>query len=286
MFLSYLQLSVASAQSDSTSNYEEKLEEGIEDFYQTKWDRAGNLFSELKEEKKTDPRAYFFYSMIPFWEYFFGGESEHAAKEFLERSELAIEVSEKQLKDNPSDTTMVLMLSGLYGYRSLVAASEKEYRTAVQSGMTGYKYTRQLLSVDSEDPRALLGKGIFYYMLGNVPKEARWVTNLAGMNGDKEKGLQLLEEAASSDSYVKNDARMILTYIYREEENYEQALGHIKSLKEEYQQNIIFHFNYAEILEQRNQIAEAREAYQAVIELENTSLQQLRKQSQSKVEQL
>lgn len=262
------------------------LEKGIEAFYQTDWDRADQLFTDLKVENPEDPRAFFFHSMIPFWEYFFGGKSAESARVFLERSEKAIEISEQQLSDDPRDTTMVLMLSGLYGYRSLVAASEKDYRTAVQSGITGYKFTRQLLSIDNEDPKALIGKGIFYYMLGNVPKEARWVTNMAGMKGDKQEGLELLEKAASADSYVSNDAKMILTYLYREEGSTEKALVHIKDLRDEYRQNVIFHFNYAELLEESNRPSEAREVYQTIVELENSNLKKLQEQSRSKLQSL
>lgn len=274
------------AQQSDSESYEADLEKGIDAFYQTEWDRADQLFTDLKEEDPEDPRAFFFHSMIPFWEYFFGGNSAESARVFLERSEKAIEISEQQLSDNPHDTTMVLMLSGLYGYRSLVAASEKEYRTAVQSGMTGYKFTRQLLSIDDEDPKALIGKGIFYYMLGNVPDEAQWVTNLAGMKGDKQEGLDLLEQAASDDSYVSNDAKMILTYLYREEGDVEKALGHIKDLRDEYQQNVIFHFNYAELLEESDRPSEARDVYQTVVELQNSNLKELQEKSRSKLESL
>lgn len=51
-------------------SYEQKLERGIEYFYQTDWDNASSVFRELKSMNESDPRAYFFYSIIPFWEYF------------------------------------------------------------------------------------------------------------------------------------------------------------------------------------------------------------------------
>ena len=275
-----------SAFTDTPDNYDQKLERGIEYFYQTDWDKAASIFDELKSSNREDPRAYFFHAMIPFWEYFFGGNSSRAASGFLERSQKAIEISSERLNENPYDTTMVLMLSGLYGYRSLVAASEKNYQTAIQSGMTGFRYTRQLLALDNEDPKALIGKGIFYYMVGTVPKELRWATNMMGIKGDKKEGLSILEKAATSESYVSNDAKMILSYLYKTEGMYDKALKHIEDLCNRYEENIIFQFNYAEILEKSNRQDEAIEAYKAVVQLQNTHLGTLKEQSRVKIRNL
>ncbi len=274
------------ALSGKPDTYDQKLEQGIEYFYQTDWDKAALIFEELKARDKDDPRAYFFHAMIPFWEYFFGGNSSGAATAFLERSGKAIEVSSNRLDENPHDTTMVLMLSGLYGYRSLVAASEKNYQTAIQSGMTGFRFTRQLLALDDDDPKALIGKGIFYYMVGTVPKELRWATNMMGIKGDKQEGLRILEMAATSDSYVSNDAKMILSYLYKSEGMYGSALRHIEDLCQRYEENIIFQFNYAEILEKSDRQDEAKEAYKTVVELQNAHLDTLKEQSMLKIRNL
>lgn len=275
-----------SAFREDPPSYEQKLEQGIEAFYQTQWDEASEIFLELQSQDKEDPRAFFFDAMIPFWDYFFGGSSSKAADEFLEKSQKAIQISEERLKSNPHDTTMVLMLSGLHGYRSLVAASEKSYQTAIQSGMTGFTYTRQLLALDDDDPKALIGKGIFYYMVGNVPRELRWATNMMGIKGDREEGFQILEQAATSMSYVSNDAKMILAYLYEKEGAYQKALGHIKALSSKYQENIIFQYHYAELLNKTNQNSEARKAYQAVVALPNTQLLELKNQSRIKLRKL
>lgn len=267
-------------------SYEKRLEQGIEAFYKTNWDKASSIFSELRNLDKDDPRAYFFEAMIPFWDYFFGGTSAKAADSFLERSSKAIDVSERRLKNNPHDTTMVLMLSGLHGYRSLVAAGEKNYQTAISSGMTGFTYTRQLLSLDNEDPRALIGKGIFYYMMGSVPGELRWATNLAGLKGDKELGYKILEQAAASESYVSNDAKMILSYLYKREGKSELALQHVRDLCKKYPQNIIFQYHFAELLNKTDRKEEAKEAYQRVVEMPNTYLSELQVQSREKLRRL
>ena len=269
-----------------TSSYEKKLEDGIEAFYRADWEDAKTAFKELKQKNPDDSRAYFFESMIPFWKYYFGGRSKQAAHQFLSQSQHAIEISRNQLSKNSSDTTMVLMLSGLYGYRSLVAAAEKNYKEALQSGMTGFKYTRQLLALDADDPKALIGKGMFYYMVGSVPDGLKWATNIIGMSADMQQGFDVLEQAAKSNSYVRNDAQMILAYLYEREQKHEKALRHLDALANRYPGNIIFQYNKARLLEKTNQLDQAREKYQLVATMDTNALDILKKKSKDRLRSL
>jgi tetratricopeptide (TPR) repeat protein len=271
--------------SDSLS-YEQKLEEGIDDFYRADWVEAKAVFKELRQDKPDDSRAYFFESMIPFWKYYFGGRTKQTAEQFLSKSQEAIMVSKEKLNKNSSDTTMVLMLSGLYGYRSLVAAAEKNYKEALQSGMEGFTYTRQLLALDANDPKALIGKGMFYYMVGSVPNGLKWVTNMIGMSADMQEGFDALEKAAQSESYVRNDAQMILAYLYEREQRNKKALNHLEELCGRYPENIIFQFNRARLLEKTNQLALAREKYEMIITMDTNALGILKQKSESRLQRL
>lgn len=268
------------------NSYERKLKMGIEAFYKTNWKQAASIFQELQKQQPDDARGYFFESMIPFWKYYFGGNAVQAAERFLNQSQKAIQIGKTQLAQNPHDTTTVLMLSGLYGYRSLVAASEKRYKTAIQSGMTGFTYTRQLLSLDAKDPKALIGKGVFYYMTGSVPYGLQWVTNMAGMSGDKKEGFKALEQAAQADSYVSNDAKMILAYLYEREGMHQKALANLKELTLRYPENIIFQYNQARLLEKCAQPTQARQKYQLVLTMDVKELQSLKTQSRNRLKQL
>jgi len=269
-----------------SSSYEQKLEDAINAFYRADWVEAKTVFKELQQEKPDDSRAYFFEAMIPFWKYYFGGRSKQAAEQFLSQSQHAIEISENQLNKNSNDTTMVLMLSGLYGYRSLVAAAEKNYKEALQSGMTGFKYTRQLLALDADDPKALIGKGMFYYMVGSVPNGLKWATNMIGMSADMQEGFDVLEQAAQSDSYVRNDAQMILAYLYEREQQHDKALKHLETLSTRYPGNIIFQYNRARLLEKTNQLDRAREKYQMVTIMDTNVLDILKEKSKERLQKL
>lgn len=278
--------------SDSTktdtpsTSYEELLEKGVSAFYETRWDDATTIFDEMKKKSPEDPRAYFFESMIPFWEYFFVHQKEDLANEFLEISKEAVNLSEMELEENPEDTTLVLMLSGLHGYRSLVAAGEKEYRTAMQSGITGFKYTRRLLSLDSERADAQIGRGMFFYMMGSVPREARWLTNMFGIKGDVEMGFEEIKKAAQSESAVSNDAMMMLMYLYDKEERFEEAIVYADRLTEKFPENVIFHYKIGQIYEKQGDVDSAIKSFNRVILLDNSYLTDLKKLSKQHLEEL
>lgn len=266
--------------------YEHQMDEGIDAFYQTDWEKAHTIFQRLRQAYPGDARAYFFDAMIPFWQYYFGGKEPAAARSFMERSDKALTVSHDALKANSSDTMMVLMLSGLYGYQSLVMAAEKDYRRALQSGMTGFKYTRQLLKLDVNDPKALIGKGMFYYMAGSVPDQLRWLTNFVGLPGDMEEGFHALEQAAASDSYVSNDAKMILSYLYEREKNNKRALKHLRDLSAKYPNNIIFQYNTGRMYEKCGNPSQAKKRYKMVSSMEGHRLTSLRNESIDRLERL
>lgn len=266
--------------------YNDRLNSGIEAFYQTDWDRANRNFEQIKTRHPDDPTPYFFESMMPFLEYFFVDQSEQLASEFLKKSEKAVELSHQKLEKTSTDTTMVLMLSGLYGYRGLVAAGQGEHRIALQSGLKGFNYTRQLLSIGSSRPDARIGKGMFYYMVGSVPSGMKWATNIFGLNAEIEDGFHELKIAAESDSYVSNDAKMMLMYLYQKEGRLEDALHYAEKLTKDLPDNVIFLYKKADILENLGNREAALNVYKAIINKNNPNLRLITEKSRKKAAEL
>ncbi|MDI6400896.1 hypothetical protein QLX67_02725 [Balneolaceae bacterium ANBcel3] len=258
-----------------SETYEYVLERGVQLFYQGKWTQAGTIFSELADANDDDIRPAFFRSMPSFWTYFFTGQSPHAANEFLSYSQKALNTGEKQLRSTPGDTTSILMMGGLYGYRALIAASEKKYRIAVQSGVGGFSYTRRLLAMDQNHMDALIGQGVFQYMMGTVPREIQWATRLAGMSGDREKGLEMLEKVAASETPTRTDARMILAYIYKEEQKYDDMIRLTRNLISEWPENPVFLFYHAKAQEKIGYRDEAKKTYLSIAEIAGPEFEEL-----------
>lgn len=268
------------------ADFESTMNSAISTFYEADWSETERLLNLLKQADPTDTRIYFFEAMLPFWAYFFGGNESQKAKEFMDLSASAIKIGENRLAVNDKDTSVVLLLSGLHGYRSLVAASERQFRTAISSGATGYSYTKVLLSLDNNDPNTLMGQGVFQYMVGAIPAEIRWMARLAGLSGDKETGYRMLEEAASSDSYVSNDAHMFLAYFYERDNKLDKALYHLETLAAKYPTNTIFLYNIARIFESKDDLENAYLTYNEILSLSSDAVPVLHQISEKRLQEL
>lgn len=280
------ELNIYANKDSADTVFEHKLIQGIEAFYQTDWGSARSIFDQLKEMHPEDPRPYFFESMMPFMEYFFIEQSPELAESFLNKSEKAVDLSQKRLNSFPNDTTMVLMLSGLHGYRGLVAAGQNLHRVALNSGLTGFNYTRKLLSMASDRPDARIGRGMFYYMVGSIPSGMRWATNMVGLRADIEDGFFELKQAAQSESYISNDAKMMLMYLYNKEERYEDALEYALLLTEVLPDNVIFLYKKAEIYEKLNNNQYAADVYRLIIGKNNHYLQSITDKSSERLKEI
>jgi len=272
--------------SDRDVSLNQNLLDGIEAYYQTDWEKANLYFQKVKDEDPSDPRPYFFEAMMPFLEYFFIEQSESLANRFLEKSEIAVELSSERLEDSPSDTTMVLLLSGLHGYRGLVAADQNNHRIALSSGLTGFNYTRKLLSINTDRADARIGRGMFYYMVGSIPSGMKWAANIVGLSADIDDGFDELKKAAESNTYIRNDALMMLMYLYSREEQYKDALQYAEELTSTLPDNVIFLYKKAEIYEQLDDRQQAVSTYKRIVALDNKHLQRVTSISRDRIKKL
>ena len=101
-----------------------------------------------------------------------------------------------------------------------------------------------------------------------------------------QKGFDVLEQAAKSNSYVRNDAQMILAYLYEREQKDEKALKHLEALSARYPKNIIFQYNRARLLEKTNQIDQARAKYRMIASMDTNALDILKQKSKDRLQKL
>jgi tetratricopeptide (TPR) repeat protein len=69
----------------------------------------------------------------------------------------------------------------------------------------------------------------------STPK--RWIAELVGFGGGRDRGLRLVEDAARYPSDVQSNARFTLILMYNREARYDDALGVIQQLQQQYPRN-------------------------------------------------
>ena len=94
-----------------------------------------------------------------------------------------------------------------------------------------------MLALDAARKDAGLIVGTYRYIVATLSLPVRWVAYVAGFGGGRERGLQLIEEAAAYGGENQTDARFALILLYNREKRYDDALKQLAALRETYPRN-------------------------------------------------
>lgn len=130
------------------------------------------------------------------------------------------------------------MLSALYGYSALVTAKTVRYLKAVEQAGKAMSAAASLRGADEHHPSVRFANGLYEYMLSMIPAEFQGIARLMGLSGDRNKGLELLVEAAESNSFLAVDVRIILSQLPDTE--MANIDGYIRELSKVFPRNPIY----------------------------------------------
>ncbi len=150
----------------------------------------------------------------------------------------AVSLAETRMTRLPRDGRAHYDLSSALGLQASWAATvEGRMGRAFGAARRAYKTAQRAaaLSPDDPDPRLILGT--YRYVVSGLSLPSRMVAYVAGMDGDRARGLQLIEQAAASTSPVRTEARFALTLLYNREKRWDDALGVLAQLRSEYPRN-------------------------------------------------
>lgn len=150
----------------------------------------------------------------------------------------AITLAEARVDRHPQDGRAHYDLSSALGLQaSWTATVEGRMSRAFGSARRAYKTAERAASLAPQDPDPRLILGTYRYLVAGLNLPARWVAYIAGLDGDRARGLQLVEQAAASASPVRTEARFALILLYNREKRWDDALGVLAQLREAYPRN-------------------------------------------------
>jgi tetratricopeptide (TPR) repeat protein len=145
-----------------------------------------------------------------------------------------------RLKMNPSDREALLAMAITHGLeRDYLALIEKKLRQSMDSIREAHVYSTRLLAVDPTAYDAYLNTGFSEYLLGSFPAVLRWVVKIEGVEGDKAKGLRLLERAAQRGRYMKPFAQLLLAQFYKKEGKPKESVRVLRDLLRDHPGNAV-----------------------------------------------
>jgi hypothetical protein len=150
----------------------------------------------------------------------------------------ALQLAEQRVAKAPADVEAHYELGVALGLQASWAATiEGRVMGAFGSARRAYNEHERVLVLAPTRKDAGLIIGTYRYLVANLSLPVRWVAYMAGFGGGKERGLQMIEEAADTASSAQTDARFALVLLYNREQQFDLAMKHVRALQQAYPKN-------------------------------------------------
>ena len=168
------------------------------------------------------------------------------ADRFLTCVNEAIVLSERQVTADPRDIEAQYQLGASTGLLALYRATvEGRTWAAFVEGRRAVRTMERVRALQQDHREAALILGIYRYAVSTLSWPKRVLANAAGMPGDREGGIKLLELAASRSAETATDASLVLSVIYNRERRHGEAMRHLTQLQERHPENRLLVLNAA-----------------------------------------
>lgn len=221
------------------------------------------LFSELYRYNALDTRLYskqgFLTSkQVPL--------TDEAKKRIKELSDRAMSLSENRLKSNPNDVQALYARGTTEGIRATyLVLVEKSYFAGLRNALAARRDHEQVLKLrpDMADAKTIVGAHNF--VVGSLTLPVKAVAGIAGIHGDKKKGLEMLAEAGRAGGETNVDARVVLALFLRREGRFQEGLTVVHTLTHDYPRNFLFALEEGNLLYDAGKYADSAASFRGVI---------------------
>jgi tetratricopeptide (TPR) repeat protein len=162
------------------------------------------------------------------------------AARFSRHATRSLELAEAAVAQRPRDPDALYELGAIVGLQaSYVATVEGRILGAFRSARRAYDLHEQVLALRPARKDAGLVVGTYRYIVSAMSLPIRMMAYVAGFGGGKERGLQLIEEAAAGGGEASPDAKFALVLLYNREGRYADASRVLSDLQRAYPRNRI-----------------------------------------------
>ncbi len=270
------------------SDNDANTRKGFDHFYNLEYDKAIKEFEAAQQAHPNDPFAVnHTLGAVIFKELYRIGALEteaYSADSFLtkkaaepldpktrdrvrELTDQATELSQARLDKNPNDIDALYARGSTRAlHATYVGVAEKAWFAALRSAVAARRDNEQVLELDPKYIDAKVTVGTDLYIVGSLSWPAKVATSVAGISGNKVKGLEYLRQASASNHVeVSTDARIVLALFLRREQRYAEALAVVNGMQNQFPRNFLMASEYAHLLNAAGHGREAMAAYTKVI---------------------
>lgn len=178
----------------------------------------------------------------------------------------AIALCDQQIKANPNDANAWFARGYARGmHAAFITLADHSFVAAARQGLASRSDSEQVLKIDPGYADAKMAIGIQQFAVASLPRLLRFMIGIAGVTGNKEKGLQLLRESAAHGIVTRVESRTALALFLRHDGRYREAIVVERGLVEEYPRDYLFNLELANLTKDVGNGPEAIALYKKVI---------------------
>ncbi len=262
--------------SSAQPNLDKKITKGLNFLYNFKFDKSQNFFQEIIHADSTNPAGYHFQSIAYLW-YYLDSREERYLDIFLSYSDSAINKSEELITPELEDPFLFYILGSTYSCRALAFTRAEEYLNALWATKESYSYLNKVIELDSLYADAYFGLGLFNFAVSQTPSVWKWVLDLTGISGDRNKGMEYLTITADNGKYSAIDAQFYLSQLKAEFlRDYPGAHHYLDKLVKKYPGNLLFKSTAASLLIKEKKPKKAEKLLFGITASEDSSFKQIK----------
>ena len=178
----------------------------------------------------------------------------------------AISLSDQQIHADPQNPSLYFARGYARGiHAAFITLVDHSYVSAARQGFASRSDSEQVLRLDPDYTDAKMAIGIQLFAVANLPRIIRMMVGIAGVSGNREKGLALLREAAAHGTITAVESRTVLSLFLRHDARYPEALVVQHGLAVQYPHNFLFRLEEANLTKDEGNGPAAIATYKAVL---------------------
>jgi hypothetical protein len=179
----------------------------------------------------------------------------------------AIAMADQQIKENPNNANAYFARGYARGmHAAFITLVDHSYVAAARQGLASRNDSEQTLKIDPDYADAKMAMGIQQFAVASLPRILRIMIGITGVTGNKEKGLDLLREAAAHGLVTDIESRTALSLFLRHDARYPEALAVQHGLAAEYPHDYLFRIEEANLTKDKGDGPAAIATYKKVLE--------------------
>lgn len=179
----------------------------------------------------------------------------------------SIALCDQAIRNNPNDANAYFARGYARGmHAAFITLADHSWVSAAHQGYASRTDSEDALKIDPDYADAKMAVGIQQFAVASLPRFIRIMVGITGVTGNKEKGLDLLREAAAHGVVNNIESRTALSLFLRHDGRYAEALAVQRGLAQQFPRDYLFRLEEANLTKDKGDGPDAIAAYKRVLD--------------------